>query len=137
VLQYTCYRFGIAGATKVWAAVQWVLNESMLANPYNVDHCFNNWCCCSNRLCDICNKRLGQTVGRSCWFLKASWAGFKDYFSLIWLNVQDSFLTGIELIEKGWYRLKVCGIKMAANAGLSKINDEQNKRAEEIAKQKG
>jgi hypothetical protein len=70
-------------------------------------------------------------------FFKFSWSAFKDYFYLVWLNIQDTFMTGIELIEKGWYHLKSLWDKEGAAAGLSKINNQQNLRAAEIAKAKG
>jgi hypothetical protein len=70
-------------------------------------------------------------------FCKFSWAAFKDSFMIVWLVLQDQFMSGIELIEKGWYHLKGLWDKEGAAAGLAKINNEQNSRAEEIAKTKG
>jgi tape measure domain-containing protein len=70
-------------------------------------------------------------------FFKLSWEAFKDYFHFIWLNVQDKFLTGIEFMEKAWYKLKSLWDEDGAAAGLAKINSQQNQRATEIAAAKG
>jgi hypothetical protein len=70
-------------------------------------------------------------------FLKFSWASFKDYFSLLWLNLQDSFMSGLEVIEKGWYHLKSLWDEDGAQAGLDRIASQQNTRGAEITKAKG
>jgi hypothetical protein len=69
--------------------------------------------------------------------LKFGIKSFADYFNITWLVFKDAFMTGLEFIEKGWYKLKSLWDKEGAGASLSKINDEQNKRADEIAKAKG
>lgn len=79
----------------------------------------------------------GETWSNLMNYLDTSWQIFKTNFELIWLNVQDTFLTGVEFIEKAWYKLKSLWDEDSANSELSKINDEQNKRADEIAKAKG
>lgn len=66
-----------------------------------------------------------------------TWNAFKAYFEITWLQVQDTFMSGIELMQKGWYKLKSLWDEEAAKAGLAAINDQQNKRANEIAAAKG
>jgi hypothetical protein len=136
LLQYTVVGL-VAGATKAWAAVQWLLNESMLANPLTwviagiiaiialiayVAYRTDGW-----------RKQWEDVIG----FFKSSWAVFKDTFYLIWLNVQDNFLKGLDVIKTGWYEIQKLWNKDAGDAGLKSIQDEANKRAAEIAKQKG
>lgn len=70
-------------------------------------------------------------------FSKHVWNGFKAHFELTWLKLQDTFLSGIELIEKNWYRVKSLWDEEGAAAGLSKLNNEQGQRAAEIARMKG
>ena len=136
IVQYTWIGL-VAGATKAWAAVQWLLNSSMLANPITWIIAAIIALIAAIGYVIYTTKGWGQQWKDIMNFFKFSWASFKDYFMLVWLNVQDGFMTGIELIEKGWYHLKSLWDKDGAAAGLSKINDEQNKRAEAIAKQKG
>lgn len=124
-------------ATKAWTVASKLLNVALWTNPVTwivlgiialiavigmVIYMFDGW-----------GKQWDQLMK----FSKFSWAAFKDYFSLKWLEVQDSFMTGIELIEKGWYHLKSLWDADGAAAGLSKINNLQNSRAQEIMKAKG
>lgn len=127
----------VTGITKVWAVVQWLLNDSMLANPIT-------WIIAG--IIALIALIAGLVYAVKGWatvwdnvvkFAKSTWHLFTDDFKLIWLEIQDTFLTGIELIEKGWYHLKSLWDKEGAKEGLAKINDEQNKRATEIALQKG
>jgi hypothetical protein len=124
-------------ATKAWTVVTTILNATLWANPVTwivlgiialiavitmVIYMFDGW-----------GKQWDQLMK----FIRYSWAAFKDYFGLLWLNVQDSFMTGLEVIEKGWYHLKSLWDEEGANAGLAKINNTQNQRAAEIMKAKG
>ncbi len=58
---------------------------------------------------------------------------FRTKVSLVWLNIKDSFLTGFEIIEKGWYKLQSLWDKESAQKGLSKLENDRNNRAKEIA----
>lgn len=70
-------------------------------------------------------------------FFKFSWESFKDYFHIKWLEVQDVFMTGLELIEKNWYRVKSLWDEDGAKAGLDKIAASSNNRAAELATARG
>lgn len=70
-------------------------------------------------------------------FMDLSWKIFKTQFEVTWLETQDTFLSGIELIEKAWYKLQSLWDKDAANAGLAKIEGKQFERAAEIASARG
>lgn len=58
---------------------------------------------------------------------------FKSKIALQWMLIKNDFITGFEVIEKGWYKLQSLWDKDAANAGLAKIQDQRDKRASEIA----
>lgn len=139
-IQTTAYSLATKSAaffTGIWNGVQAVFNATMWANPITwviasivaliavigyVIYTTDGW-----------GKQWDNTIK----FFKFSWASFKDYFTLLWLNVQDSFMSGLELIEKGWYKLKSLWDSEGAKAGLASINNQQAQRAAEIAKTKG
>lgn len=123
--------------TGAWTVASNILNASLWTNPVtwivagvialiaiigSVIYMFDGW---------------GKTWDNLMNFVRYSWASYKDFFSLVWLQVQDKFMTGIEFMESGWYRLKALWDEEGAAAGLSKINNQQNIRAAEIAKAKG
>jgi hypothetical protein len=127
----------IALATGAWTVATTILNAALWSNPVTwviagvvaliaiityLVYAFDGW---------------GKTWQNLMAYSKYTWAAFKDNFQIIWLNIQDAFMTGIELIEKGWYKLKSLWDKDGAAAGLAKINDQQNSRAEAIAKANG
>ena len=64
------------------------------------------------------------------------WKIFKDNFEIIWLNVQDTFLNGIEVLKRAWYKFQSLWDEQGANAGLAKIENKQKERVAEIAKAK-
>ena len=123
--------------TGLWSGAQAILNATFWANPIT-------WVIASIiALIAIIGYVIYTTDGwAKQWdsivkFFKFSWESFKDYFHLLWLNMQDSFMTGLEVIERGWYHLKSLWDEDGANAGLAKINAQQNTRAAEIAAAKG
>ncbi len=134
---YSAYQKSAAFFTALFSAEQWALNTAFLANPIT-------WVIASIiALIAIIGYVIYTTDGwGKQWdslvkFFKFSWDGFKDYFMLKWLLIQNDFMTGIEYIKKGWYNLKSLWDEDGANASLAQINDQQNARAAEIAKQKG
>lgn len=70
-------------------------------------------------------------------YLDLSWKIFKSSFELLWLQTQDTFLSGIELIKKAWYQLQALWDEEGAKAGLAKIENKQFERASEIAAARG
>ena len=123
--------------TGLWTGVQNLLNAAFWANPIT-------WVVASIiALIAIIGYVIYTTDGwGKQWdslikFFKFSWAAFKDNFQLLWLNIQNDFMTGIEYIKKGWYNLKSLWDEDGANVELAKINDQQSTRAAEIAKQRG
>lgn len=79
----------------------------------------------------------GETWKNLMNYLVLSWQLFKTAHQLAWLEIQDTFLTGIELIERAWYKLQSLWDKDAAKAGLAKIESRQLERAGELAAAKG
>ncbi len=137
LLIHSAYGTIVTAVTAAWTFVQTGLNAAFWANPLAwviglvialiavigyVVYATDGW-----------GKQWDQIVK----FFKSSFASFKDFFLLTWMIVQNNFMTGLEFIEKGWYKLKSLWDEEGAAAGLAKINDEQNKRAAEIATQKG
>lgn len=123
--------------TGAWTVVSNILNASLWANPVtwivigiisliaiigSLIYMFDGW---------------GKTWSNLIKFCEHSWAAYKGTFLIVWLEMQNAFLTGIELIERAWYKLKNLWDEDGATAGLSKINSQQNLRAAEIAYAKG
>jgi tape measure domain-containing protein len=124
-------------ATVLWTAATWVFNAAMLANPIGIVialviafaaligyiiYRYNGW---------------GEAWKNLVSFLSNSWKGFKEVFNLVWLHVQNGFLTGIELMQTAWYKFKSLWDEDGANEGLAKLNTQANERAKEIAESQG
>lgn len=127
----------VTAATWLWNTAQLALNSAFWANPLT-------WIIVAiialiGAITYVIYKTegWGETWSNLMRYMNLTWDIFKGNFEVIWLNVQDTFLTGVEYIQKAWYKLKSLWDEDSANSELSKINDEQNKRAEEIAKAKG
>lgn len=127
----------VTAATWLWNTAQLALNSAFWANPLT-------WIIAAiialiGAITYVIYKTegWGETWSNLMRYMNLTWDIFKGNFEVIWLNVQDTFLTGVEYIQKAWYKLKSLWDEDSANSELSKINDEQNKRAEEIAKAKG
>lgn len=138
---------GIAGAMAIQAlwsgvlavkmalvtAAQWALNIAMSLNPFSI----------SVIAIIALIAAISWVVYKLGGFAKVweavtmlfeyGWSAFTNSFKLKWLEIQDSFMSGIELIEKGWYKVKSLWDKDGAKEGLSKLSDESAKRAAEIA----
>ncbi len=134
------YELGVKAGTlvmKAWTGVQGIFNAVMAANPISlivigifaliaaisyVVYAFDGW---------------GAAWGYLMDFIGASWEAFKESFNYVWLNVQDSFLSGIEVITKAWYKLQSLWDEEGSAAGLAKIESKQNDRAKAIAESYG
>ena len=79
----------------------------------------------------------GKTWSNLMTWIDLTWQIMKSNFEFTWIKIQDTFMSGIELIEKGWYKLQALWDKDSANAGLAKIENKQAERAAEIAAAKG
>ena len=70
-------------------------------------------------------------------FFKLSWSEFKETFNIIWLDIKNGFLNGIESMMVAWFKLKSLWDEDGSNAGLVKIKAQQDERAKELAESKG
>jgi len=127
----------ITAVTLLWEGAQWLINAAMYANPIGIIialiiafaaviayiiYRYNGW---------------GDAWKNLVNYLSYSWKGFKESFYLIWLYVQDGFLSGVELMQKAWYKFKSLWDEDGANAGLKKLDEQANERAKQIAESKG
>ncbi len=123
--------------TKLWTTAQIGLNTALLVNPIGliiagivalialvsyVIYKTDGW---------------GKTWENAIQFMSKLWETFKANLHLKWMQIQDFFMTGIEVIQVGWYKLQSLWDKDSANAGLQKLTNQRNERAQEIAAAKG
>lgn len=79
----------------------------------------------------------GKTWDNTMKWIRLSFAQAGEWLNLKWLKVQDFFMTGFEVIAKGWYKLQSLWDKDGAREGLAKIEANRNARAAQIAAAKG
>lgn len=79
----------------------------------------------------------GETWSNTMEWIKLSFRQAGAWLQVQWLRVQNTFLTGFELIETGWYKLQSLWNKDAADAGLARIRAARDARAAEIAEAEG
>ena len=117
----------------IQTASWWKLNASMLANP--VTWIIAGIIALIALITFLIVKvdGWGITWKNLMVYLDVSWRMFRTQFEITWLEAQDTFLSGIELIERAWYKLQSLWDKDAARAGLAKIEGKQFERAAEIA----
>ncbi|MEI6683428.1 MAG: hypothetical protein WCO44_12400 [Bacteroidota bacterium] len=130
---YSVYSGIATAAVWLWNTAQVALNATIWANPITwiiagvialiaaisyVIYKIDGW---------------GQLWDGLIQFMSNAWSGFKQMFVVLWLEVQDKFMTGVEFIERGWFRVKSLWDKDGADAGLAKLNAESSKRSEELA----
>lgn len=124
-------------ATKAWAVAQGILNVVMSLNPVGLIIAGIVALIALIAFLIIKIDGWGETWDNVLTMCKLGFELFKTAVTLIWLNVQDAFLNGFEVIEKGWYRVQKLWNSDAANAGLAKLEAERNARAKEIADVQG
>jgi len=79
----------------------------------------------------------GETWDNTMTFMKLGIELFKEKIALTWLKIKDTFISGFEIIETGWYKLQSLWDKDGAQSALAKIEDQRNERAKEIAEAQG
>lgn len=79
----------------------------------------------------------GATWDNTMKWIRLSFAQAGAWLRLKWLQIQDFFMSGFEVIAKGWYKLQSLWDKDGAREGLAKIEANRNTRAAEIAAAKG
>lgn len=137
VIAYEIVVFAIQNATSLWTAAQWLLNMALTANPVGLIVAAVVALIALIAFLIIKVDGWGETWDNVLTMCRLGFELFKTAVTLIWLKVQDAFLTGFEVIEKGWYKVQSLWNSDAANAGLAKLEGERNARAKEIAETQG
>ncbi len=119
--------------TSAWTAAQWLLNAALTANPIGL--IIAGVVALIALIAFLIIKIDGwrETWDNVVKFCSLVFDSFKTNLQLKWMQIQDFFMSGLETIEKGWYKLQSLWNKDAANAGLAKLESERNERAKEIA----
>lgn len=124
-------------ATWTWAGAQNALNLAFLMNPIT-------WIIAAiialigvMAYAAYTTEGWGATWDNTMKWIKLSFAQAGEWLHLKWLQVQDFFMKGFEVIAKGWYNLQSLWDKDGAREGLARIEANRNARAAEIAAAKG
>lgn len=123
--------------TNIWTAAQWLLNAALTANPVGLIIAGVVALIALIAFLIIKIDGWGETWDNVVKLCKLGFLSFKESVVLNWLKVQDAFLSGLAVIEKGWYKLQSLWNSEAANVGLAKLEAERNNRAQAIADQFG
>ena len=124
-------------ATKVWTGVQAAFNAVMAINPVALIVLAVIALIAAITFVIMKTEGWGKTWKNVTEYVKLSFQQMGAFLNLKWLQIQDTFLTGFEVIKTGWFKLKALWDEKGAAQGLAKISDDRDKRAVEIAKAKG
>ncbi|MDR0559133.1 MAG: hypothetical protein LBG92_03120 [Prevotellaceae bacterium] len=122
-------------ATTIWTSAQAMLNAVMYANPIYAIIALIIALVATIAYAVYITDGWGKT-----WDNVMTWMGlgidlFASVVKLVWLRIQDAFITGFEIIKTGWYKLKSLWDKEGAHEGLAAIEADRNRRAMEILEQ--
>lgn len=126
----------VSGATAIWTGAQWLLNMALMMNPIGLIIIAIIALIAIIAYIAMTTEGWGQTWDNLMKTMKLGLDIFLNGFQMGWLIFKDAFLTGLEVIEKGWYKLKGLWDEEGANAGLAKMQEERDARAKEIAASK-
>lgn len=124
-------------ATKAWAVAQSILNAILTLNPIGLVIAAIVALIAVIAFLIIKIDGWGETWENVVTLCGLVFDSFKTALELKWLQIQNFFIKGIEIIEEGWYRLQGLWDSEAANSGLAKLEAERNARAKEIAETQG
>lgn len=137
LVAYEIVVFAVRNATSLWAAAQWLINVAMTANPVGVVIAAIVALIAVIAFVILKTEGWGETWDNVIKFCSLVFDKFKTNLELKWLQIKDTFMSGLEVIERGWYKLQSLWNEDAANAGLAKLESQRNERAKEIANVKG
>ena len=137
LVAYEIVVFAVRNATSLWAAAQWLINVAMTANPVGVVIAVIVALIAVIAFVILKTEGWGETWDNVIKFCSLVFDKFKTNLELKWLQIKDTFMSGLETIEKGWYKLQSLWNEDSANAGLAKLESQRNERAKEIANVKG
>lgn len=127
----------VSAAQAIWTGIQWALNSAIWACPIT-------WIVAAIvaligviAYVALTTEGWGKTWSNIWEWVKLSFQQAGASLKLTWLKLQNTFLTGFEVIKIGWYKLKSLWDKDGANEGLAKIEADRNRRAAEIAEAQG
>ena len=126
----------VAGATKVWAGVQWLLNAAMTANPIGL--IIVAIAALVAAIVWVCTKITGW---KSLWegvvgFMKYAFCAYVDTAKLYFTTLVNGIMLGLNAIMKGWYKFKIAtgiGDEDANKSALAKIHADTEARKQAIA----
>jgi TP901 family phage tail tape measure protein len=124
-------------ATALWEGAQWLLNAALTANPVGLVIAGIIALIAAISYVIYKTDGWGKLWGGLMKFLRSGWEAFKNSFKLTWLEIEDFFMSGIEVIMRAWYKLQSLWDKDASQAGLNRINQNAANRAQEMAAAKG
>jgi tape measure domain-containing protein len=119
--------------TGAWTAAQWLLNAALTANPVGLIIAGVVALIAVIAFLIIKIDGWKETWDNVVKFCSLVFDSFKTNLQLKWMQIQDFFMSGLETIEKGWYKLQSLWNEDAANAGLAKLESGRNERVKEIA----
>lgn len=132
VIAYEIVVFAIKNATNLWTAAQWLLNVALDANPLGAIIALVVAIIAAIAFCIIKVDGWGKTWDNVLTMCELGFKIFKNSIKIIWLGVQNSFLSGFEIIEKGWYKLQSLFGSKKAEAALERLKNESNARNKEL-----
>lgn len=124
-------------ATKAWGVAQALLNVILTLNPVGLVIAGIVALIALIGFLIIKIDGWGETWDNVMKFCGLVFDGFKTGLELKWLQIQDFFMRGLELIETGWYKLQSLWNKDSANDGLARLEAQRNERARELAEKQG
>lgn len=137
LVAYELVVFAVRNSTSLWTAAQWLLNVALTANPIGLIIAAIAALIAVIAFVIIKTEGWGKTWDNVMKVAGLSIDLFKAGVELKWLQIKDAFISGFEVIEKGWYKLQSLWNEDSANEGLAKLESQRNKRAQEIAKAQG
>ena len=134
------YKVAIAAATvvtKLWAAAVGILNLTMWKNP--VTWIIALVIALGAAIYYVATKTTGwgKTWGNIMTWIRLTWQQAGEGIKLIWLQVENSFLTGFEAIKMGWYKIKAFFGSESALAEQDAIRAARAERQKAINEQYG
>lgn len=137
LVAYEIVVWTVRNATSLWAAAQFLLDTALTLNPVGLVVAGIVALIAAIAIVIYKVDGWGKTWHNLIEFMKLATQGFVLFFQLQWLAWKNLFLSGLEEIEKGWYKLKSLWDKDSAASGLASIEKQRNTRAAELAKLAG
>lgn len=129
---FKIYSLGVIAIIKIATAVQAAYNAVMAMNPIYLIIAAIVALIAAIAFVIYKTDGWGKTWSNTMDYIKLTFNQAGAWLELKWLQISDTFMSGFELIQKGWYKLQSLWDSDAANKGLSTLQDQSNARAEAI-----